>query len=77
VSEAACLSHMLGSSVVTDTQKNPFDKEEIIHWLNKTLNYAAETKWALTRMTSEAPTKHILNVKAIPVSHWEFLLDRC
>lgn len=30
------------------------------------LNYAAETKQALTRMPSEAPTKHVLNVKAVP-----------
>lgn len=57
------------------TLKNSFDKEEIMHWLNRMLNYAAETKQALTGMTSEAPTKHILNVKAIPTSHWEFLLE--
>lgn len=75
VSQAACLGHILGSSVVTDTSKNSFDKEEIRHWLNRMLNYAAETKQALTGMTSEAPTKHILNVKAIPTSHWEFLLE--
>lgn len=74
VSQAACLGHILGSSVVTDTSKNSFDKEEIRHWLNRMLNYAAETKQALTGMMSEAPTKHILNVKAIPTSHWEFLL---
>lgn len=69
VSQAACLGHILGSSVVTDTSKNSFDKEEIRHWLNRMLNYAAETKQALTGMTSEAPTKHILNVKAIPTPH--------
>lgn len=75
MSQAACLGHILGSSVVTDTSKNSFDKEEIRHWLNRMLNYAAETKQALTGMTSEAPTKHILNVKAIPTPHWEFLLE--
>lgn len=77
VSQAACLGHILGSSVVTDTRKNSFDKEEIMHWLNRMLNYAAETKQALTRMMGEAPTKHSLNVKVIPASHWEFLLDKC
>lgn len=55
--------------MVTDTRNNSFDKDEIMHWLNRMLNYAAETKRAVTRMTSEAPTKHILNVKAIPTSH--------
>lgn len=39
------------------------------------LNYAAETKQALTRMPSEAPTKLILNVKAVPTWHWELWLD--
>ena len=76
VSQASCLGHILGSSVVTETHENSFDKEEIMHWLNRMLNYSAETKWALTRMMSEAPTKHILNVEAIPTSHWEFLLDK-
>lgn len=48
---------------------------EIKHWQNRMLNCAAETKQALTRMPSEAPTKHILNVKAVPTSHWELWLD--
>lgn len=63
MSQAACLGHILGSSVVTDTCENSLDKEEIMHWLNRMLHYAAETKRALTRTTSEAPTKQILNVK--------------
>lgn len=44
--------------------------------LAENVNYAAETKQALTGMPSEAPTKHILNGKAIPASHWEFRLDK-
>lgn len=43
MSQAACLGHILGSSVVSDTCKNYFDKEEITHWLNRMLNYAEET----------------------------------
>lgn len=38
------------------------------------LNYAAARMCTLTSMMSEAPTKHILNVKAIPTSCREFLL---
>lgn len=76
VSQAACLGHIRGRSVVTDMHKNSFDKEEIMHWLTITLNYTAETKQALTRVMSEAPTKYIFSVKTIPASHWEFLFDK-
>lgn len=74
--EAACLGHIRGSSVVIDRHKNSFDKEEKMHWLTSMLNYAADTKQALTRMMSEAPTKHILSVETIPTSHWKFLFDK-
>lgn len=70
----SCLGHTLGSREGTDTCKT-LEEEEIMHWQSRMLNCAAETKQALTRMPSEAPTKHIFNVKAIPASHWESWLD--
>lgn len=71
VSQAACLGHTLGSSEVTDTCKT-LEKEEIMCWQTRIL---IQLQGALTRMPREAPTKHILNVKAIPTSHWEFWLE--